>query len=56
MAERLNAEKRDVVGLPELLFTMASDDRLKLLAEISSKKQRLTTLSKAINASVQECS
>ena len=39
-----------------LLFNLASADRLRLLAEISSRKQRLTTLSRSIHASVQECS
>ena len=43
-------------GLPEVLFSLASDDRLKLLAELSAKSQRLTPLSKSINATVQECS
>jgi len=43
-------------GLPELLFSLASDDRLNLLAEVSAKRQRLTPLSKTIKATVQECS
>jgi predicted transcriptional regulator len=42
--------------LAALLFNLASPDRLALLAEISSRKQRLTGLSKAIKASTQECS
>jgi predicted transcriptional regulator len=42
--------------LSGLLFNLASDDRLALLSEISARKQRLTTLSKTINASAQECS
>jgi predicted transcriptional regulator len=35
---------------------MASDDRLALLAELNSKPQKMTPLSKTIDASVQECS
>jgi predicted transcriptional regulator len=46
----------DGPGLPELLFSLASDDRLTLLDEIDAKKQRLTPLAKVINATVQECS
>ena len=46
----------DSPGLPELLFSLASDDRLTLLSELDSRKQRLTSLSKTIRASVQECS
>ncbi len=40
----------------ELLFNLASDDRLALLSAISKQRQRLTTLSKTISASAQECS
>lgn len=47
---------KDSTGLPELLFGMASRDRLTLLSEVSLKKQRLTALSRSISASVQECS
>jgi predicted transcriptional regulator len=39
-----------------LLFNLASADRLDLLSEISARKQRLTSLSKVIHASAQECS
>jgi predicted transcriptional regulator len=39
-----------------LLFNLASVDRLALLSEIGSRKQRLTSLSKVIHASAQECS
>jgi predicted transcriptional regulator len=42
--------------LPELLFNLASADRLALLGEIATKRQTLTDLSKAINASRPECS
>jgi predicted transcriptional regulator len=52
----LAGDGKDSVRLPELLFSLASDDRLTLLAEVNSKNQRLTALSKSINASVQECS
>ena len=41
-------------GIPELLFNIASGDRLKLLSEIASKRQRMTALSKTIDASVAE--
>ena len=50
------AEGWDSVGLPELLFSMASDDRLALLTEVNSKRHRLTPLARVIGASVQECS
>lgn len=40
----------------ELLFGLASVDRLTLLTAISERKERLTALSKLINASAQECS
>jgi predicted transcriptional regulator len=39
-----------------LLFNLASADRLTLLSQIDFRKQRLTSLSKGINASAQECS
>jgi predicted transcriptional regulator len=52
----LAGDGKDSIGLPELLFSMASDDRLALLAELNSKPQKMTPLSKTINASVQECS
>jgi predicted transcriptional regulator len=42
--------------LSSLLFNLASADRLSLLVEIGLRKQRLTDLSKGINASAQECS
>jgi predicted transcriptional regulator len=38
----------------ELLFTLASADRLTLLSELQTKKQRLTQLSTKISASSQE--
>jgi len=40
----------------EILFDLASADRLILLSSINKQKMRLTNLSKTINASVQECS
>jgi predicted transcriptional regulator len=43
-------------ALQDLLFSLASEDRLALLAEISARRQRLTLLSKFIDASPQECS
>ncbi|MBO0889257.1 hypothetical protein J2P12_09180 [Candidatus Bathyarchaeota archaeon] len=42
--------------IEELLFNLANNDRLTLLAKISEQRQRLTSLAKAINASNQECS
>jgi predicted transcriptional regulator len=42
--------------ISKVLFNLASADRLTLLSEIGSRNQRLTTLSKVINASPQECS
>jgi predicted transcriptional regulator len=42
--------------ISELLFTLASADRLALLSSINNERQRLTNLSKVINASAQECS
>jgi len=42
--------------IAELLFNLASADRLALLSEIGIRRQRLTTLSKVIGASAQECS
>jgi predicted transcriptional regulator len=41
-------------GMPDLLFNIASGDRLKLLLGIASKRQRMTALSKTIDASVVE--
>jgi predicted transcriptional regulator len=41
--------------VPELLFNLASSDRLTLLKEIAARKQRMANLSKTINASVPEC-
>jgi len=40
----------------ELLFNLASADRLTLLSSINHEKQRLTSLAKVINSSTQECS
>lgn len=42
--------------IEELLFNLASNDRLALLSKISEQRQRLTSLAKVINASTQECS
>ncbi len=42
--------------LAEILFNLASDDRLTLLTKIGTKKQRLRDLSSVINATAQECS
>ena len=42
--------------ISELMFILASDDRLALLSGISDRRQRLTSLSKVINSSPQECS
>ncbi len=39
-----------------LLFTLSSEDRVRLLSKINLEKQRLTTLAKVIDASTQECS
>ena len=35
--------QEDVPGLPELLFSLASDDRLALLAEADTRKHRPTS-------------
>lgn len=48
--------KDESPGLQDLLFSLASDDRLALLAELGSGPRKMTPLSKTINASVQECS
>lgn len=42
--------------IEELLFNLASNDRLTLLSKIREHRQRLTSLAKVINASTQECS
>jgi predicted transcriptional regulator len=42
--------------ISELMFILASDDRLALLSGITDRKQRLTSLSKVIKSSPQECS
>ena len=49
-------KERVAEDVSSLLFNLASADRLSLLAEIGLRKQRLTDLSKTINASAQECS
>jgi predicted transcriptional regulator len=49
-------EKLAAQDVSELLFSLASADRLTLLSEVNTRKQRLTTLAKTINASTQECS
>lgn len=46
----------DEEGLPDLLFNLASSDRLKLLSEVAAKKQKMSNLSKAIGATTPECS
>jgi len=43
-------------GVPELLFNLASTDRLVLLSEIATRKRRTSDLSKSIGASIPECS
>ncbi|HXW37525.1 MAG TPA: helix-turn-helix domain-containing protein [Nitrososphaerales archaeon] len=50
------SEKKVRTGFHEVLFYLASEDRLALLAELSTKKRRLKDLSRVINASPQECS
>ena len=52
----MSAQAGDAPGLHDFLFSLASDDRLALLDELNSRKQRLTSLSKVIGATVQECS
>src|SRR5690242_18214841 len=47
---------RSKEDISELLFSLASSDRLALLSEISKRKQRQAALSKLIDASPQECS
>jgi predicted transcriptional regulator len=42
--------------LSELLFELANADRLALLSQVAAKEQRMSSLSKAINASIPECS
>ncbi|HZW57603.1 MAG TPA: ArsR family transcriptional regulator [Nitrososphaerales archaeon] len=42
--------------LSELLFELANADRLALLLQVATKEQRMSSLSKAIDASVPECS
>jgi predicted transcriptional regulator len=51
----MTAERRELAsGMPDLLFNIASGDRLKLLSEIASKRQRMSALSKTIDASAAE--
>jgi len=52
----LSSRGSEASDLHELLFSLASEDRLVLLSEIDARKHRLTSLSKLINASAQECS
>ena len=52
----MSVRSADPSGLQDLLFSLASDDRLALLDELSARRQRLTALSKVIGATVQECS
>jgi predicted transcriptional regulator len=40
----------------EVLFDLVSPDRLSLVNELSLRKQRLTSLAKILNCTVQECS
>ncbi|MEM0117996.1 MAG: hypothetical protein QXV32_06075 [Conexivisphaerales archaeon] len=42
--------------LAEVLFSIASEDRLTLLAKIGEEKRRIRDLSKFIDATAQECS
>ncbi len=42
--------------LSELLFELANPDRLALLLQVAAKRQKMSSLSKAIGASVPECS
>ena len=42
--------------ISSVLFELASADRLALLSQISTHKQRLTSLSKFLNCTAQECS
>jgi predicted transcriptional regulator len=42
--------------LAELLFELASPDRLTLLLQVAAKDQKMSSLAKAIGASVPECS
>jgi predicted transcriptional regulator len=54
---QLTQEKAAIADdISELLFSLASVDRLALLSEISDRRQKLTALAKVINASPQECS
>jgi predicted transcriptional regulator len=51
----MTAEREELASrIPDLLFNIASGDRLKLLSEIASKRQRMTALSKTIDASAAE--
>jgi predicted transcriptional regulator len=42
--------------LPDFLFNLANSDRLRLLSEAAVKKQKMSSLSRAIGASTPECS
>lgn len=43
-------------GVPDLLFNLASADRLALLSEVAAKVQTQASLAKRIDASLAECS
>jgi len=52
----INEETKEKESLTELLFELANPDRLSLLAQIAARKQRMSSLSGSIKASVPECS
>jgi hypothetical protein len=51
----LESEAGEKTELAEVLFNLASDDRLTLLSKIDASRQRLRDLSSIINATPQEC-
>jgi predicted transcriptional regulator len=44
------------IDTSDVLFDMLSLDRLSLVTELSQRKQRLTSLARILNCTVQECS
>ena len=52
----MESEAGEKTELAEVLFNLASDDRLTLLSKIDASRQRLRDLSSIINATPQECS
>ena len=44
------------IDTSDVLFDLLSPDRLSLVTELSLRKQRLTSLAKILNCTVQECS